>query len=109
MIVCNPLQFSPNRHGGCSMKNPIVDWLQERMDNCLKIADTKSGRDQLGWIQDAEHFAMAIATITNLEKRLIEAPPDAIWAIDEHGERRLYRYTGPTIEELRDQRKTGEV
>lgn len=52
------------------MESPVVSWLQERLDNCLRIAKSKSGVDRLGWIDDAQHFHAAIETIKALEMRL---------------------------------------
>jgi hypothetical protein len=81
----------------------IVLWLEERRDNCLRIADTKVGRDCLGWLEDARQFAIAAGTIRALQERLMEAPPDAMWVCDEKGQRKLIQYIGPTIQELREQ------
>ena len=85
--------------------SPIIVWLQERLDNCLRIAKLKDGSDREEWLNDARYFSMAIGTIRGLEARLMEAPPDALWVVDEKGERQLMRYIGPTIEELRAERK----
>ena len=43
--------------------------------------------------------------IIALEEALKTTPPDAIFVRDENGERKLMRYIGPTIEELRQQAK----
>jgi hypothetical protein len=50
-------------------------WLQERHDNCVRIAAQKTGEDKVGWSEDAAFFAGALTTIAALEvenKRLKE-------------------------------------
>lgn len=41
----------------------LLDWLQERYDNCLRIAAQKTGEDQKGWLDDAHYFNLAIAML----------------------------------------------
>ena len=54
------------------------------------------------------HYAAGLkAQVEELKKALMEAPPDALWVRDENGERKLYRYIGPTIQELREQKAKG--
>jgi hypothetical protein len=34
----------------------LLEWLNERYNNCLRIADLKLGQDRQGWLEDAEYF-----------------------------------------------------
>lgn len=45
----------------------IVTWLSERKENCLRIADTKTSRERLGWLEDAKCFQIAIDKIKECE------------------------------------------
>lgn len=42
---------------------PVADWLQERLDNCQRLAAQKKGKDRDGWLQDARYFAEALNAI----------------------------------------------
>lgn len=42
---------------------PIVQWLEERRENCLILAETKQGAERNGWLDDAEYFRIAIQRI----------------------------------------------
>jgi len=44
-------------------KIDVMNWLEERRDNCRRIAAERSGNDRNGWLDDYEHFSAAIALI----------------------------------------------
>jgi hypothetical protein len=44
-------------------RTPLRDWLEERRQNCLRIAEQKTGNDKTGWLEDAEYFRAAIAAL----------------------------------------------
>ena len=35
---------------------PLKSWVSDRLENCLRIAAQKTGRDRDGWLEDAEYF-----------------------------------------------------
>jgi hypothetical protein len=41
----------------------LKDWLQERLDNCNRIAATRDGATRDGWFEDAEYFRRLIAVV----------------------------------------------
>lgn len=41
----------------------LVSWLAEREANARAIAQSKSGIDRAGWLEDAEYFAQAIVAV----------------------------------------------
>lgn len=42
------------------MKLTLIQWLEERKANALRIADLKTGEDRAGWLEDARYFELAI-------------------------------------------------
>jgi hypothetical protein len=42
----------------------LVDWLIERLENCIRIADTKDNPDdRASWLEDAGYFAAALRVV----------------------------------------------
>lgn len=35
----------------------LLTWVQERHENCLRIAAQKIGQERYGWLEDAAYFA----------------------------------------------------
>ena len=67
----------------------IVDWLKERRENCLFHASHKTGKDRLGWLEDAEYFKMAIDAI-NLkwsDRMIVKMAPTRIIDLQQEVER----------------------
>jgi hypothetical protein len=46
----------------------LIEWLEERRQNALAIAKTKSGDDRAGWIEDASYFARAEEAVREFVK-----------------------------------------
>lgn len=56
---------SCTRGEGCiCRRESVAAWLQERMENCVRIADTKLGADKAGWVEDACFFKAAILLVS---------------------------------------------
>lgn len=51
----------------------LLDWLQERKENCLRLAKSRDERDQGGWFEDAAYFQAAIYRIKALDGLIIQA------------------------------------
>ena len=48
-------------------EHQVVEWLQERRANCLRIAAEKlAGEDRRGWESDASYFEAAIMLILGI-------------------------------------------
>lgn len=43
----------------------VIAWLEERRENCVRIAGSKRGADSDGWLSDAAYFADAIRLLTH--------------------------------------------
>lgn len=44
----------------------LLDWLSERRDNCLRIANAKTGQERAGWLEDLSYFEAAIARLREI-------------------------------------------
>ena len=55
------------------MREQCKQWLQERHENCVRIAAQNTGADKAGWIEDAAYFAEALASIAALENAANDA------------------------------------
>jgi hypothetical protein len=44
----------------------LLEWLEERRDNCERIADLKTGSDRAGWLEDMVYFTAAVEAVEEL-------------------------------------------
>lgn len=63
----------------------LSEWLQERLDNCNRIAALRTGSDREKWLEDARYFTQAVA-LREQNRRLAEA------LREEHGYRQDYEF-----------------
>jgi hypothetical protein len=56
----------------CEDWQPSLEhWIEERMNNCMKIAQGKSGPDQAGWLEDADCFRRVLQLIRATSKAAV--------------------------------------
>ena len=48
-------------------RQKLSNWLLERATNCMRIAETKSGDDRAGWLEDADYFSNTINALDEAE------------------------------------------
>ena len=53
-------------------KLTLVEWLEERRQNALRIAKTKKGDDRQGWLEDSSYFARSAEAV----RQLVDASAD---------------------------------
>jgi len=49
------------------LKMTPLQWALERLDNCKRIAEGKSGRDLEGWLEDVAYWEAIIAELRKLQ------------------------------------------
>jgi hypothetical protein len=47
-----------------SSKTQLAEWVRERLDNCQRLAATKTGADRDGWLEDAHYFAEILRVVS---------------------------------------------
>jgi hypothetical protein len=45
---------------------PVDMWVRERLENCLRIAKERTGKDRDGWLEDAKYFRAILARLNVL-------------------------------------------
>jgi hypothetical protein len=45
-------------------REDVIAWLNDRLDNCHRIAAIKEGRDRDGWMEDAAYFSEAVIQLS---------------------------------------------
>lgn len=49
-------------------RQSLIDWVEEREQNALRIARVKRGLDQLAWMEDADYFACIAARLVQVNE-----------------------------------------
>ena len=53
----------------------LARWLNERQQNCARIAATKTGDDAKGWLEDMAYFTSAIKAVDYLsDQGMVDVP-----------------------------------
>lgn len=105
-----------------SLPIPLKEWVQERLVNCMRLADTKTGADRDGWLEDARYFRVILHRLGPetsgdgpLPRQLIEALQRAKVARAKHDAGRVtdlherdLRFMLTEIERLRGPVKSNE-
>lgn len=65
-ITVGTIVLTAAQNGGTMLS--IIEWLQERHDNCVRIAAQKVGKDREGWVEDALYFELALKSIKAAEE-----------------------------------------
>ena len=73
-------------------KQSLVDWLEERKLNALRIAQTKTGEDKTGWLEDAAYFSLAERVARNSRS----SPPEQNHLLAYKEQRNGWSYIGCT-------------
>jgi hypothetical protein len=58
------------------MPEPLIDWVEERRLNCLRIARAKTGAEKIGWLEDADYFYRIGCALVRLD--MLRAAPAAV-------------------------------
>lgn len=52
-----------------------IQWLTDRLTNCIRLGSLKRGEDQAGWVEDAAHFAAALNLLSLSARRCEKLQP----------------------------------